>query len=32
MPLDREYIIYLILLACIMLSGYLDDASDKTME
>ncbi len=29
MPLDREYIIYLILLACIMLSGYLDDASDK---
>lgn len=29
MPLNREYIIYLILLACIMLSGYLDDASDK---
>lgn len=28
-PLDREYVIYLILLFCMMLSGYLDDASDK---
>jgi len=26
-PLDREYIIYLILLACAMISGYLDDAA-----
>ena len=28
-PLTREYVIYLILLFCMMLSGYLDDASDK---
>lgn len=27
-PLTREYVIYLILLACMMLSGYLDDASE----
>ena len=26
-PLDREYVIYLILLTCSMISGYLDDAS-----
>ena len=29
LPVDREYVIYLILLGCMMLSGYLDDASDK---
>ena len=28
LPIDREYIIYLILLFCVMLSGYLDDAAD----
>ena len=27
MPVDREYVIYCVLLAAIMLSGYLDDAS-----
>lgn len=29
MPLDREYLIYAILLLAMMMSGYLDDASDK---
>ena len=29
LPIDREYVIYLILMFCMMLSGYLDDASDK---
>lgn len=29
MPINTEYVIYLILLSCMMLSGYLDDASDK---
>ncbi len=28
MPLDKEYIVYAILLFCIMLSGYLDDAAE----
>lgn len=28
MPIDREYLIYAILLFAMMLSGYLDDASD----
>lgn len=29
LPLNREYVIYAILLVCIMMSGYLDDAADK---
>lgn len=29
LPVDREYIIYCILLFAMMLSGYLDDASEK---
>ncbi len=29
LPLDREYVIYAILLSAMMVSGYLDDASDK---
>lgn len=29
MPIEREYLIYAILLFAMMLSGYLDDASDK---
>lgn len=28
LPLGAEYVIYAILLVCIMLSGYLDDASE----
>lgn len=28
LPIDREFLIYLILLFCVMLSGYLDDAAD----
>lgn len=28
LPFDREYLIYLILLSAIMISGYLDDAAD----
>ncbi|MBQ7841625.1 MAG: phospho-N-acetylmuramoyl-pentapeptide-transferase [Lachnospiraceae bacterium] len=29
LPVDREYVIYAILLFAMMMSGYLDDASDK---
>jgi len=29
LPIDTEYLIYMILLAAMMISGYLDDASDK---
>lgn len=29
LPITREYVIYCILLFAMMLSGYLDDASDK---
>lgn len=29
LPFDREYVIYAILLFAMMMSGYLDDASDK---
>lgn len=29
LPIDREYVIYAILLLAMMLSGYLDDASSK---
>ena len=29
LPVDREYVIYAVLLFSMMLSGYLDDASDK---
>lgn len=29
LPLNREYVIYAILLVCIMMSGYLDDAADE---
>ncbi len=29
LPVDREYVIYAILLFSMMMSGYLDDASDK---
>ena len=31
MPLDKEYIVYAILLFCIMLSGYLDDAAETPL-